>query len=293
MNLHSSLSKVLTDSDLISLLNEVESPPPPKVSPLDLSLQNIKTVDRDMLALKAKIRQLAAKNISVLIIGETGTGKELVAKALHGNRESPFLAINTAGVPDTLLESEFFGAKKGAYTGCDKDRVGYLEEVKDGTLFLDEIGDMPVLLQAKLLRVIENRTARRLGDVREYPVNCRFVAATNQVSLADRRSSFRKDLYYRLAGTTLQTKPLSCRFCDIEILVKEFCKSSPSEVQTKILNQVEIKTLKGKGYSWPGNVRELKNYVEEVEALTEVEENQYIFSTDNNIHKFGINPTIE
>lgn len=221
---------------------------------LDVALMSIVTKDTGLIAVKDIIRKLSPAKLPVLITGESGTGKELFAKALHGNRQGKFVAVNCAGIPDQLLEAEFFGAKRGAYTGCDRDRIGYLKEAENGTLFLDEIGDMPRLLQSKLLRVLQEHKARRIGDVEEYIVSCRFVSATNKTAeqlLADMRG----DLYYRIAGHKLDILPLRDRTHeDVELLCNNF------GLDLEELTPAELEEFKRNG--WPGNVRQLLNYIE-------------------------------
>lgn len=223
-------------------------------SPVEICLDRFISGCPVIATIKDKIRKLAPTNLPVLIIGESGTGKELLARALHGARASNrFIDVNCAGIPDTLLESEFFGAAKGAYTGCDKDRIGYLQEANNGTLFLDEIGDMPLLLQAKLLRVIQEGEARRLGDSSTYKVNCRFVSATNRTEeeLKNNKNLFRADLFYRLAGITLTVPPLRDRLQDIELIMKGLGYTNKSITITAQGDNI-----------FPGNVRELLNMLE-------------------------------
>lgn len=219
------------------------------------------TINKEMLLVKEKVKILSSLdcNLTVLILGETGTGKELIAQALHGDRKGKFVAVNCAGIPDTLLESEFFGCSTGAFTGSIA-RQGFLQEANNGTLFLDEIGDMPVLLQSKLLRVIQERRARRLGSTEEYLVNCRFVSATNktEVELATSRN-FRLDLFFRLAGTKLNLTPLRTRQEDVIEIIKSTGKLQLTE---------DIEKLAKEFIDPPeecfGNVRSLLNKIDEV-----------------------------
>lgn len=228
-------------------------------STLDLNLGKLITNDPQTLKLKDRVRILAKSNLNVLILGETGTGKELIAQALHSYRIGPFKAINCGGVVDTLLESLFFGASKGSYTGCDRDRTGYFEQAKDGTIFLDEISELPPLLQCKLLRVIETKKVCRVGDDKEIDINCRIISATNNVSLSSKlgrqKSSFREDLYFRLAGTKLETVPLRERREDIRLIVKSIDKEG-------IINDEIIKQW-SEHESFEGNIRELINLINE------------------------------
>lgn len=227
------------------------------------TLDRMLTEDPAMLALKSRIRDVAGLDSSVLIYGETGTGKELVAESLHseGGRAGPFVSQNCAAIPATLLESLFFGTEKGSYTGA-LTRKGLLEEADGGTLFLDEINSLPLALQGKLLRVLESHKSKRLGAVSEREIDFRLLAATNQdLKTCVEKGSFRADLYYRLNVIPLEIPPLRNRREDIIPLalffLDHFCKKyGRTKVFTKgVFNQMMC-------YDWPGNVRELKNVVE-------------------------------
>lgn len=228
-------------------------------------LENYITSDPDMLGLKSKVKLLAETKRSVFIIGETGTGKELIARALHGERKGPFVGVNCAGISDSLIESEFFGAVKGSYTGCDKDRQGYIEFASHGTLFLDEISEMPLTLQSKLLRVLENKTFRKVGDTIEREVNCRIIAATNITNLECLLSKLREDLYYRIGGSLIKTKPLRERREDIQHLCVYFDKQNKLPEELVRRWKIDCST-----YVLRGNVRELKNMIEEYLEVGEV-----------------------
>lgn len=187
------------------------------------------TLDEDMRMLKDYVRKLVNREHSVLIIGESGTGKELIARALHGDRslinkedDGQFIAVNCAGLPEELVESELFGYVKGAFTGADRESVGLIRRAEKGTLFLDEVGDLPLDSQAKLLRFLQEKKVRRIGDYREVNVDVRVVAAThhNLIELVN-AGKFRLDLYARLSTFTLVTKPLRDRRSDIELIVKD------------------------------------------------------------------------
>jgi transcriptional regulator with GAF, ATPase, and Fis domain len=199
---------------------------------------------------------------SVLINGESGTGKELVARAIHfgsGRRDGPFVPINCAAMPSELVESMLFGHTKGAFTGADADRVGYFEMAHEGTLFLDEIGKMPLGLQAKLLRVLEDGQVWRLGADQGRQVDFRLVAATNADLLSD---GFRQDLYFRLARFTVTAPPLRQRRQDIPLLACHFLRLFAGEMghEVPLLNAAVLEDLQD--YDFPGNVRELKNIIE-------------------------------
>lgn len=231
-------------------------------SKVDVALENFLTLNDKCLEIKRRVKLLAAKNCSlnVMIFGETGTGKELLAKALHGDRTGKFVDVNCAGIPDTLLESEFFGTVHGAFTGAIA-RKGYLEEADGGTLFLDEIGDMPLLLQCKLLRVVQEKKARRLGSNEDYRVGCRFVSATNRSKLellAIANKTFRADLFFRLAGTELNIPPLRDRKEDVTLIVKSLAASKSLDLTTATSLVEDF--IKDECF---GNVRGLLNKIEE------------------------------
>lgn len=178
------------------------------------------TNDPDTIKLKDRVMRLQKENDSVLIAGPTGTGKEMIARALHGSRSGKFIAINCTTLPDQLIESELFGHKKGSFTGATEDRPGKFEAAWKGTVFLDEIGDMPLNMQTKLLRVLQERKITPVGSNIEQDIDCRVVAATNKtIDELLSRKHFREDLYYRLSAFVLKTKPLIERLCDIEDIV--------------------------------------------------------------------------
>jgi nitrogen regulation protein NR(I) len=211
------------------------------------------------------IGRFAGQDASVLILGESGTGKELVARALfhHSDRGGkPFLAINCAAIPENLLESELFGHEKGAFTGADRQRIGKLEQVRDGTLFLDEIGDMPVSLQPKLLRVLQENTFERLGGGETIRVEARIITATNQ-NLSELVASgrFRQDLLYRLNGVTITLPSLRDRKEDIPELAVYFIRRFAAKAgkEPPVLAPDTLNALMN--HEWPGNIRELENVI--------------------------------
>ncbi|MEQ1850026.1 MAG: sigma-54 dependent transcriptional regulator [Chthoniobacteraceae bacterium] len=217
------------------------------------------------------IRKIADTDSTILIQGESGTGKELVARALHFNssrQHHPFVAINCSALPENLLESELFGHKKGSFTGAVADKAGLFEEAERGTIFLDEVNSMALPLQTKLLRVLQERQLRRVGDTKTVPINVRVLGATNE-SLLDKvkDGKFREDLYYRLAVIPIELPPLRDRPEDIPLLVQHFLKSrSEAEGGTPI--KIEPKAVEClQSYNWPGNVRELENAIERASAL--------------------------
>jgi DNA-binding NtrC family response regulator len=212
------------------------------------------------------VHRVAARDATVLITGESGTGKELIARALHdlsNRKDKPFVAINCGAIPDNLLEDELFGHVKGAYTDARQSRVGKFEEADGGTLFLDEIGEMPLSLQVKLLRIIEEKTVQRLGCNQNVQVDFRLLAATN-ADLRQRISegAFRQDLYYRLNVIPVEVPPLRQRKDDLPLLVHRFLNdlSSRYNEEPKQFDPAAMKRLHV--YDWPGNVRELRNVVE-------------------------------
>jgi formate hydrogenlyase transcriptional activator len=219
-----------------------------------------------------QVQTVAGTDSTVLLEGETGTGKELIAHAVHmesRRRGRPFVKLNCAAIPSDLLESELFGHEKGAFTGAVAQRLGRFEAANGGTLFLDEIGDMPVELQAKLLRVLQEQEFERLGSSQTRRVDVRIVAATNQ-DLADlvTRKEFRMDLYYRLNVFPITLPPLCQRADDIPMLVAHFVQKFGKRMSKRIskVSPQAIATLVQ--YPWPGNIRELQNFVERAVILT-------------------------
>jgi len=205
------------------------------------------------------ISQVAAEKATVLIAGETGTGKELVARAIH--QQSPrknalFIAVNCAAIPSEMLESELFGHERGAFTGAVKERIGKFELADGGTLFLDEVTEMPIALQAKLLRALQEGTIERLGSNRQLNVDIRVVAATNRDPMqAIKEGKLREDLYYRLNVFRIDLPPLRDRLSDIKILAAHFLKKRNVSIDENAASLLE-------NYAWPGNIRELENVLE-------------------------------
>jgi len=218
-----------------------------------------------------QIQQVAQNPVSVLITGESGTGKELVARILHNlspRKDKPFVAINASAIPDTLVESEIFGHEKGAFTDARTQRKGCFELADQGTLLLDEIAEMPLNLQPKLLRVLEERRLRRLGGTQQIPVDVRVVAATNyDLRESVDKQKLRADLYYRLAVFSIHLPPLRERSEDIPVLVEHFV-TTLSQAYNKQVKQVGSDMMrKLTSYGWPGNVRELRNVIERAVVL--------------------------
>ena len=209
---------------------------------------------------------------TVLIVGETGTGKELIARAVHNVSSRcgrPFIRLNCAAIPLNLLESELFGHERGAFTGAISQRIGRFEAADGGTLFLDEIGDIPLKLQAKLLRVLQEQEFERLGSTHTQRVNVRVVAATNQdlAALADEKR-FRMDLYYRLNVFPIALPPLRRRTEDIPLLVAHFVEKYAARMSKQISTVSKDGMDALVGYPWPGNIRELQNFIERAVILT-------------------------
>jgi len=224
-----------------------------------------------MAELRRRIARVAPSDTTVLILGESGTGKELVARALHRNSPralKPFVAITCAALPETLLESELFGHEKGAFTGAIAQKMGKLEMAKGGTVFLDEIGEIPLPMQAKLLRVLQQREVERVGGTRAIPLEFRLVAATNRnLEEAVRGGTFRQDLFYRLNVVNLNTPSLRSRSEDILPLAQHFVARYAEKCGRKIGGiSPEARTLL-RSYEWPGNVRELENAIERAVVL--------------------------
>lgn len=263
------LTKPFNGRELISKVQEVlkkstARPALDSLPPLNESLWGGKSAA--MRELYDLIDRIARSDVNVLILGESGVGKERVARLLHQRgprREQPFMVVDCGSTPSGLLESELFGHVRGAFTHAIKDKKGLIEAADKGTLFLDEIGNISQDMQMRLLRFLEDRKIRRIGDLKEIPVNCRVVSATNaDLPEAVAAGDFREDLYYRLRVVTLKIPPLRERREDIPVLaqqfVEAFCKSQNMPV-VKMLPET-VKWLSE--YSWPGNVRELKNMLE-------------------------------
>jgi transcriptional regulator with GAF, ATPase, and Fis domain len=216
-----------------------------------------------MKKLFARLDRAARTDATVLVLGETGTGKELVAESIHrasARRDRPFVVVDCGALHASLLESELFGHVRGAFTGASSDRLGAFEAAQGGTLFLDEIGEVPLELQPKLLRALEARTVRRLGETRVRTVDVRIVAATHRdLARSVAEGSFREDLYFRLAVLTVRVPPLRERLDDLPLLMESF------EAGPDLLSREHLAELRTRRF--PGNVRELRNYVERATAF--------------------------
>jgi two-component system response regulator AtoC len=211
------------------------------------------------------VSRVLETDINVMIIGESGTGKELIAKALHQGskrREGPFVAVNCSAITSELAESLLFGHKKGSFTGAIEDRAGYFEQADQGTIFLDEIGDMNLEIQAKVLRILEDKKVRRVGEKEERSINFRVISATNRdLSKGVKENKFRNDLYFRLEEYPIYLPPLRERKEDLPLLAQhflnEFCESN--NIAPKRFSQIAVQSMVQ--HPWPGNIRELKNVV--------------------------------
>jgi DNA-binding NtrC family response regulator len=212
-----------------------------------------------------------ANETSVLIIGESGTGKELIARGIHrlsARKDHMFCPVNTSAITDTLFESEFFGHKKGSFTGASKDKAGWFQVAYGGTLFLDEISTMPLHHQAKLLRVLEEKTITRVGSHTEIPVDVRIIAATNRdIEQLVNENTFREDLYYRLSAFTIPVPPLRQRKEDIPLLLENFVSHYSRKINKPVKKVDKQVTEALMAYNFPGNIRELKNMVERAVIL--------------------------
>lgn len=221
----------------------------------------------------SETQRVAQTEATVLLLGESGTGKELFARAVHhlsGRRDRPFVAINCAAIPETLIENELFGHERGAFTGASDRRLGKFELASSGTVFLDEIGELPLAVQGKLLRVIEEKVVDRIGGRAPVPVDVRVVAATNRDLKADVESGeFRRDLFFRLAVFPLEIPPLRDRENDIILLAKHFAAQLGKELRGREASLSEESVSVLRKHNWPGNVRELENAIERACILSD------------------------
>ncbi|MCK4795776.1 MAG: sigma-54-dependent Fis family transcriptional regulator [Spirochaetes bacterium] len=230
---------------------------------------------KEIIKIKNIISKVANTSSTILITGESGTGKEVVAKSIHKFSErakNPFVSINIGAIPDTLLESELFGHEKGAFTGAVEKKIGLFELASSGTLFLDEIGDMPLLLQVKLLRVLQEKKIQRLGGTQSIPIDVRIIAATNKnIEQIVKEKIFREDLYFRLNVIRINLPPLRERTDDIPTLVGFFIEKLNKSIPKRIKNLSNETINILKNYDFPGNIRELENILERAFILTEEE----------------------
>jgi transcriptional regulator with GAF, ATPase, and Fis domain len=271
---------VLNFGDVMAVLEEDPGEPsaeldsvPPEGFVLELGDRSLLVADPMMVHVYAQLERLAQSDLTVLIVGETGTGKDLAASAVHHwskRSERPLLGINCAALPEGLAESELFGYQRGAFSGALRDKPGLFEAAAQGTVFLDEIGDLSLAVQAKLLRVLESREATRLGAVHATPIDIRVVAATHRDLAADVTAGrFRQDLYYRLTAAIVNLPPLRARRRELPLLAGRFLEEAcralgrpPFAISDGALDRL-------REHRWPGNVRELKNLMDFVAATVE------------------------
>ena len=237
------------------------------------SFQNMVAKSQAMRAVFETIRKVADYKTTVLITGESGTGKELIARAIHYNgvrKDKPMVAVNCGGLPENLLESELFGYAKGAFTDAGKDKKGIFQEASGGSFFLDEIGELPLSLQVKLLRVLQDEMVRPLGSAEAIKVDVRIIAATAaNLAEAVKDGTFRDDLFYRINVLHIKVPPLRDRNEDIPLLVNHFMEKFDKRLRKEI-TEIQPEALRAlMAYPWPGNVRELENVIERTMVLTE------------------------
>ena len=237
------------------------------------AMAGLVTRDPGMQRICRTIEKIAPTSATLLIIGESGTGKELLARGLHDlspRKANRFVAINCAAIPETLLESELFGYEKGAFTGAAKQTIGKFETAQSGTLFLDEIGDLPLALQVKLLRFLQERVIERIGGRQEIPIDVRIVCATHQ-NLKDLTATgkFREDLYYRLAEIVVEVPPLRARDGDAALLAHGFVHRFAAEQKRGSMTLLPDAVAAIEAHAWPGNVRELENVIRRAVIMAE------------------------
>ncbi|MBZ0070940.1 MAG: PEP-CTERM-box response regulator transcription factor [Gammaproteobacteria bacterium] len=239
----------------------------------DSPLEGVLTGSQAMLDVCRTVEKVAPADVAVLVLGESGTGKELLARSLHGlsrHSDGPFVAINCAAIPEALLESELFGHEKGAFTGAIKQTPGKIETASGGTLFLDEIGDLPMALQAKLLRFLQERVIERVGGRKEIPVDVRVVCATHKDPQAlIQENQFREDLYYRVSEITVRIPPLRERVGDVLLLARAFLERYSRQHGSQVHRFSKDAFAALEAYHWPGNVRELENRVKRAVIMAE------------------------
>jgi transcriptional regulator with GAF, ATPase, and Fis domain len=251
-----------------TVMPEVEFPPDGFV--LELGDRTVVVADPVMLHVYTQLERLASSPLSVMIVGETGTGKDLAAAAVHHwskRRDRPFLGINCSALPESLAESELFGYERGAFSGADREKAGLLESAEGGTVFFDEVGDLPLPIQPKLLRVLENKRVTRLGSTRERSIDIRIVSATHRELAAEVEAGrFRQDLFYRLSPAVLHLPPLRERHKEIGLLARRFLGDACATLGRPALALSNAAADRLAEHTWPGNVRELKNVMDYIAA---------------------------
>lgn len=235
--------------------------------------ENIIGISKSICNVMEKVKKIAPSDIPVLIIGESGTGKELIAQAIHYNssrKDKPFIALNCGALPQNLIESELFGYKKGAFTGATEDKIGLIETAHEGTLFLDEVGNLSMDAQRGLLRFLQEKELRRIGDHRNISVDVRIISATNlDLQTAIKEGKFRDDLYYRLNGVTINLPPLRERVDDIPLLASYFISMLNKKFNKNCAGFTPEAIEALKSFNWPGNIRQLKNVIEAAYILSD------------------------
>ncbi|MDP5029341.1 PEP-CTERM-box response regulator transcription factor [Paraglaciecola sp.] len=258
------------------------------------SMDKIIGQSEGILAASRKAERIAQTDISTLLLGESGTGKEVFARSIHEHslrKDKPFIAINCASIPENLLESELFGYEKGAFTGANKTTPGKIETAQNGTLFLDEIGDMPIGLQAKMLRFLQERVIERVGGRSEIPVDIRVICATHRdVPSMVAEQTFREDLYYRIGEISINIPPLRERNNDVILLARTFLAQYNNEFKTKIKGFSDSAIKAMTQHKWPGNIRELQN---KLKAAVIMAEGSHIQADDLNLSVNDEVPSID
>ncbi|MBU2863949.1 PEP-CTERM-box response regulator transcription factor [Reinekea forsetii] len=261
------LDSVVSQAFKIAKLEWENQQTSPEVEPL----QGVITSDTKMANICRMALKIASSNITATILGESGTGKEVFARAIHANSsqgKNEFVAINCAAVPENLMESELFGYEKGAFTGAAKQTIGKVEQAQGGTLFLDEIGDMPLQLQAKLLRFLQQRTIERVGGRKEIAVDLRVICATNKnLEAMVKEGTFREDLYYRICEIEVNLPPLRERGSDACLIAKKLVNKHAGNYAQKSLTMSDEALEAIRQHDWPGNIRELENKVKRALVL--------------------------
>ncbi len=251
-------------------------------------MEGVIACDPKMQKILSSIERIAPSDITCTLLGESGTGKEVLAQAIHrssNRREERFVAINCAAVPESLIESEFFGYEKGAFTGANKQTIGKVETANKGSLFLDEIGDMPLNLQAKMLRFLEEREIERVGGRESIPVDVRVICATNQnLDAMVAEGTFREDLFYRICEMTIDIPPLKDRKGDAVLIAKYFLQQFNKQGRQRIAGFSPSAINAIESYEWPGNIRELKNKVKRAAIMCD---DKYITPEDLDITADG------